>query len=128
MALLDKIEMLKCEYVVLQERDFKLKIAIQIYSAKLKRTENELEGIEVVRHDVDVMASSETDVSKIAVLKAKSAVMSHDSQSIKEMIDDLRCRLEKNAVMAEIVNESMLNVDAKIKIEQSKLDSFKASP
>ena len=96
--------MLKCEYVVLQKRDYELKIAIKIFSAKLKLTEKQLEGIEGVRHDVDIMLSNETDVIKIGELKAKSAVMAHDSQSIKAIIDDLGCKLEENAVIAKSVN------------------------
>ena len=81
-----------------------------------------IEEIQGVRHQLETMAVSETDADIIEQMKAESAMLEQRVDTIKAMIDDLKCKLEENAVMAESVNKKIQNVDAKIKIEQSKLD------
>ena len=95
--------------------------------AKLEMVEIKLEKIQGVRHQLETMASSETDAGSIEELKAQSAMLEQRVDAINAIIDDLRCKLEENAVIADSVNEKIFSVEAIIKIEQSKLDHIFAS-
>ena len=123
----DNIQMLTYEGEALKQSQSKNKMKGHEMASQLKMIEAKLNAIEAMRHQLNIQVSSETDEIKIVELKCQIRFMETQSDAIKAMSDDRRCNVEEDAVMAETVNEKIQEVDAKIKIEQSKLDDILAS-
>ena len=127
MVLEDNIQMLISEREALKQSQSKSIMKGHEMAAQLEMIEAKLKAIEAMRHQLNIHLSSETDEIKIVELKRQIRFMERESDAVKAISDDLRCNVEENAVMAESVNEKIQNVDAKIKIEQRKLDDILAS-
>ena len=127
MVLKDNIQMLICEREAFEQSQSKNIRKGHQMAAYPEIFESKIKAYEAMRHQLNIQVSSVTDEIKIVKLKGQIRFMETQSDAIKAMSDDRRCNVEEDAVMAETVNEKIQDVDAKIKIEQSKLDDILAS-